>query len=141
MRITRLSLLALGIMAVLASALVAEEGMWPMDKFDTSLFKQMQGLGLELAEDGIYAPGGKGIAYAIVNLGGGTGSFISPKGLILTNHHVAFGALQRASTPDNNILENGFLSDGSATDIQAHGYEASVLISIEDVTNGNIPFG
>jgi len=45
---------------------------------------------------------------AVVNLGGGTGEFVSADGLILTNHHVAFGAIQRASTKEKDYLEKGF---------------------------------
>jgi hypothetical protein len=125
------------IMAImlLSTAAPAEEGMWQLDKFDSELFASMQKLGLELSQEEIYAPGGEGIAYAIVNLGGGTGSFVSPYGLILTNHHVAFGALQRASSEEHNYIEDGFYADRPEKEIQAYGYEARVLISIEDVTD------
>ncbi len=120
---------------LLSTAASAEEGMWQLDKFDAELFASMRELGLELSQEEIFSPGGEGIAYAIVNLGGGTGSFVSPYGLILTNHHVAFGALQRASSEENNYIRDGFYADRSATEIQAHGYEARVLISIEDVSD------
>jgi hypothetical protein len=121
--------------ALLSTAATAEEGMWQLDKFDAELFAHMQELGLELSQEEIYAPGGKGIAYAIVNLGGGTGSFVSPYGLILTNHHVAFGALQRASSEEHNYIDDGFYADRSETELQAHGYQARVLISIEEVSD------
>ena len=120
---------------LLSTAAPAEEGMWQLDKFDAELFARMQELGLELSQEEIYAPGGKGIAYAIVNLGGGTGSFVSPYGLILTNHHVAFGALQRASSEEHNYINDGFYADRSEKELQAHGYEARVLISIEEVSD------
>ena len=120
---------------LLSTAAPAEEGMWQLDKFDAELFARMQELGLELSQEEIFAPGGEGIAYAIVNLGGGTGSFVSDYGLILTNHHVAFGALQRASSEENNYIRDGFYADRSETEIQAHGYEARVLVSIEDVSD------
>ena len=120
---------------LLSTAAPAEEGMWQLDKFDAELFARMQELGLELSQEEIFTPGGEGIAYAIVNLGGGTGSFVSDYGLILTNHHVAFGALQRASSEENNYIRDGFYADRSETEIQAHGYEARVLVSIEDVSD------
>jgi len=120
---------------LLSTAAPADEGMWQLDKFDAELFARMQELGLELSQEEIYAPGGKGIAYAIVNLGGGTGSFVSPYGLILTNHHVAFGALQRASSEEHNYIDDGFYADRSEEELQAHGYEARVLISIEEVSD------
>ncbi|MBN1165307.1 MAG: S46 family peptidase [Candidatus Krumholzibacteriota bacterium] len=134
MRFRALPVLLTAMLLALSPAVFAEEGMWQMDKFDSQLFQKMRGLGLELSQQEIYSPRGKGIAYAIIQLGGGTGSFVSPRGLILTNHHVAFGALQRASTADNNLIENGFYADSIEKDIEAPGYEARVLISIKDVT-------
>ncbi|MBD3178256.1 MAG: hypothetical protein GF417_00910 [Candidatus Latescibacteria bacterium] len=113
----------------------SEEGMWQLDRLDGDLLKEMQNLGLKLSGDQIYEPGGKGIAYAIVDLGGGTGSFVSDKGLILTNHHVAFTALQRTSSVESNFIEEGFYAESYDKEIQAPGYEASILISIDDVTD------
>lgn len=113
----------------------AEEGMWQLDKFNDDLFKQMKNLGLELSQDEIYTSDGGGIASAIVNLGGGTGTFVSGKGLILTNHHVAFGALQRTSSTESNFIEEGFYADSYDKEINAPGYRASILISIEDVSD------
>ncbi|MBN2184493.1 MAG: S46 family peptidase [Candidatus Krumholzibacteriota bacterium] len=130
-----LSILAAVVVLSGSSAIMAEEGMWQLDKFDKDLFKQMQTAGLELSQDEIFKAGGSGIAYAIVDLGGGTGSFISSTGLILTNHHVGFTALQRASTTDNNFIENGFYAGSTGKDIRAEGYQAKVLISIKDVTD------
>ncbi|MGM0483314.1 MAG: S46 family peptidase [Candidatus Krumholzibacteriota bacterium] len=113
----------------------AEEGMWQLDRLDGELMSKMKGLGLKLSGDEIYEPGGGGIAYAIVDLGGGTGSFVSDRGLILTNHHVAFTALQRTSSVESNFIEEGFYADSYDKEIQAPGYEASILISIQDVTD------
>ncbi|MDD3642153.1 MAG: S46 family peptidase [Candidatus Krumholzibacteria bacterium] len=126
---------ALCAVLVLAAPAAAEEGMWQLDTFDASLYAKMQGLGLELTQEQLYAPGGKGIAYAIVNLGGGTGSFVSPYGLILTNHHVAFGAIQRASGEGRNYIEDGFYADRPENEVKAEGYEARVLVSITDVSD------
>jgi hypothetical protein len=95
----------------------------------------MKDLGLMLSQDEIYTPSGEGIASAIVNLGGGTGSFVSNKGLILTNHHVAFTALQRASSTESNFIEEGFYADSYDKEIKAPGYRASILLSIEDVSD------
>ncbi len=100
---------------------------------------QMSGLnlaaqGLKMNPDDLYQKDGTGLMSAIVNLGGGTGEFVSADGLILTNHHVAFGALQRASTKEADYIKNGFLAPTRAEEIQAPGSTADVLIGYEDVT-------
>jgi len=90
--------------------------------------------GLEMSADDLYKADGTGLMSAVVDLGGGTGSFVSSKGLIFTNHHVAFGALQRASDPEHNYLKNGFLANNFNEEIKALGYTAGVLISYREVT-------
>jgi hypothetical protein len=55
---------------------------------------------------------------AIVSLGGGTSEFVSSQGLILTNHHVAFGAIQRASSEENDYIQNGFIAWTKEEEIQ-----------------------
>jgi len=131
----RFRILALAITLFAApAALVADEGMWPIDMVDKLPWAELKKMGLELRPDQIYDGNGHGLAYAVVSLGGGTGSFVSPNGLILTNHHVAFRAIQRASTPEHNYIEDGFYAATLADEIQAPGYSASVLAGVEDVT-------
>ncbi|MEJ2722264.1 MAG: S46 family peptidase, partial [bacterium] len=77
------------------SPVMAEEGMWMLNKLDQCPFDKWKAEGLEVGPEEIYNPKGPDLADAVVQIGGGTGSFVSPNGLILTNHHVAFGALQR----------------------------------------------
>jgi len=126
-------LIAAIILAVPAM-LLAEEGMWPIDQLDKLPWKDLRTMGLQLQPKQIYDGNGAGIAYAIVSLGGGTGSFVSPNGLILTNHHVAFQALQRTSTAEHNYIANGFNAASFEEEIPAPGYRAYVLLSVEDVT-------
>jgi hypothetical protein len=110
---------------------VADEGMWlPHQMSGLSLTAQ----GLKMNPDDLYKKDGTGLMSAIVNLGGGTGEFVSADGLILTNHHVAFGALQRASTKEADYIKNGFLAATRAEEIQGPGSSADVLIGYEDVT-------
>ncbi|MDD4858491.1 MAG: S46 family peptidase, partial [Candidatus Krumholzibacteria bacterium] len=122
------------IILVVPLALMADEGMWPIDNLDKLPWKDLQTMGLKLSPGQIYDGKGGGIAYAIVSLGGGTGSFVSPSGLILTNHHVAFQALQRTSTAEHNYIVDGFNAGTLEEEIPAPGYRAYVLLSIEDVT-------
>ncbi|MBN2207585.1 MAG: S46 family peptidase [Candidatus Aminicenantes bacterium] len=120
-------------MLILAAALAvsADEGMW--------LPHQIKGLalesqGLRMNPDDLYKKDGTGLMSAIVNLGGGTGEFVSPDGLILTNHHVAFGAIQRASSKEKDYIQDGFYAPARADEISAPGYIADVLLGYEDVT-------
>ena len=128
------ALLFAALVLAVPAALVADEGMWPIDQLDKLSWKDLQSMGLRLSANEIYDGKGRGVAYAIVSLGGGTGSFVSPNGLILTNHHVAFGALQRTSTAEHNYIADGFNAATLEEEIPAPGYRASVLLSIDDVT-------
>jgi hypothetical protein len=118
----------------LPAIIVADEGLWPIDNLGKLPWKDLQAMGLQLSPNQIYDASGGGIARAIVSLGGGTGSFVSPNALILTNHHVAFGALQRTSTAEHNYIADGFNAASYEEEIPAPGYRASVLLSIEDAT-------
>ena len=96
---------------VLALALVligsADEGMWmPHQMKDLNL----KALGLQMNPDDLYKKDGTGLMSAVVNLGGGTGEFVSPEGLVLTNHHVAYGAIQRASSKEKDYINHGFMA-------------------------------
>ena len=66
---------------------------------------------------------------------GGSGSFVSPRGLLLTNHHVARGQLQKSSTPQHDYIKNGFYARTLSQEIKSPDLEINVLISTEDVTN------
>jgi hypothetical protein len=123
------------LVAALAVVLVfsasADEGMWmPHQMKDLNL----KALGLEMDPAGLYKKDGTGLMSAVVNLGGGTGEFVSPEGLILTNHHVAYGAIQRASSKEKDYIDLGFLALTRAEEIPAQGYQAGVLLGYEDVT-------
>jgi hypothetical protein len=109
----------------------ADEGMWmPHQMKDLKL----QEKGLMMDPSDLYKTDGTGIMSAIVYLGGGTGEFVSSDGLILTNHHVAFGALQRAATKEKDTIKEGFIAWTREEEIPARGYIADVLLGYEDVT-------
>jgi len=110
----------------------ADEGMWTMDQID-KLDLQKKGLKIPLEE--VYNPDGTSLFNAIVKLGGGTSEFVSSNGLILTNHHVAYGAVQRASTQGTDYLTNGFLANSLEEEIQAPGSSAMIIDEIKDVTD------
>jgi hypothetical protein len=120
------------VLVVLHSSLVADDGMWMPHQMK---MLNLENEGLKMNPDDLYKEDGTGLMSAVVNLGGGTGSFVSEKGLILTNHHVAFGALQRASDPEHNYLQEGFLAKSYSEEIPAPGNVARVLISYNNVTD------
>lgn len=119
---------------LIASLSYSEEGMWLPNDLPEDIIKDMQAKGLELNAKQLYNENGTGIVNAVVSLGGGTGSFVSPAGLIITNHHVAYRAVQRLSTAENNYIEKGFLAKTKSEEQPAYGYNAYVILSIKDVT-------
>lgn len=118
--------------AGVTSRSLADEGMWmPHQMKDLNL----KDLGLKMNPDDLYKKDGTGLMSAVVDLGGGTGGFVSREGLILTNHHVVFGALQRASTEKKDRIKNGFIAWDKGEEISAKGYIADVLLGYKKVTN------
>src|SRR5512143_4127810 len=118
---------------VLSLALVAaaDDGMWMPHQMKALALKE---LGLRMDPGELYKTDGTGLMSAVVNLGGGTGEFVSPDGLVLTNHHVAYGAIQRASSKEKDYITDGFLAMVRDQEIPAQGYTVGVLLGYEDVT-------
>lgn len=65
---------------------------------------------------------------------GGSGSFVSPNGLVLTNHHIALSELEKISTPQKNYVEDGFYAPTQADELKCPGLEIDQLVSMENVT-------
>ncbi len=74
------------------------------------------------------------LQLATVRFGGGTGSVVSPDGLVLTNHHIGLSTLQRLSTPEKDLVKNGFLAATRADELKVPNMSLSILQKIEDVT-------
>ncbi len=121
----------------------ADEGMWMIHAIDSALEKKMQERGLELAAGEIYnadAPGAT-IADAVVSMEFGcTGSIISDQGLLITNHHCAYGDIHRLSTPQHNYLEEGFWAMRSDEEVNITGKKVYSLKRVLDVTDEVISF-
>ena len=111
-----------------AGRLPADEGMW--------LFNDVPNERLE--QDHGFTPSAgwlERLQQAAVRFNsGGSGAFVSADGLVLTNHHVAASSLQKLSSPDRNLAQDGFLARSQAEEIPCLDLELNVLASIEDVT-------
>ena len=117
-----------------ALTLTAKEGMFRLDNITPAMANDMKALGCQFDPADIWKPGTKCLAMAVVNLGGGTGSFVSADGLIITNHHVAFGAAQSLSSPEHNYIHDGFLARSRPEEIPAPGYNVKIMTGFNNVT-------
>ena len=121
------------LLAILLAAVVfggvprAEEGFWPYNSIPKAAIKAKYGFTVTDAWL-------NHLQSASVKFPGGTGSIVSPNGLVLTNHHIALGSLQRLSTPDKDLVKNGFYAPTNADELKVPGMTLRVLQSIEDVT-------
>ena len=128
---------ALLIASLLISPLssLADEGMWLPDSVSKLPLTEMKKRGFELKPEDIYSLTKPSLKDAIVQISvGGTGSFVSPEGLILTNHHMVFAAVTRASTAEKDYINNGFLAKSRAEEIPAQGYSIKITQDFKDVT-------
>ena len=112
--------------------LLAEEGMYPLSEIHKLNLKAK---GFKITAKDIYNPNGISLVDASVNVGGCSASFISDEGLIITNHHCVFGAVQQASTVQNDYVRNGFIARGREQEIPAKGLTARIIDSYRDVSN------
>lgn len=109
-----------------------EEGMFPLSEIHKLDLKKA---GLRIEQNEVYNPNGISLVDALVNVGGCTGSFVSNEGLIITNHHCAFSAVQLASTPEHDYLNEGFVAKSHEQEIEAKGLTCRITDSYEDVSD------
>jgi len=119
------------ILFLLPALLFAAEGMYLLDAIPE---KSARKAGMKLKASQIYSPDRVSLSDAIVRISGGSGSFVSPEGLVVTNHHVGFRAIQELSTPENNILEEGYYARTRDMELYADGYRVIVTLDFTDVT-------
>lgn len=127
----RLTLLCAGLLA--AMPVLAVEGMWTPEQLP-EISQALTRAGLKLDPTTLSDLRGQPMG-AVVSLGGCTASFVSPKGLVVTNHHCAYGSLQLNSTPENHMLRDGFIA-ASLADEPSAGPGARIWVTedISDVT-------
>jgi hypothetical protein len=120
--------LTLGLAAVaFGVAPRADEGFWPYNSIPKAAIKAKYKF--DVTDAWL-----NHLQLATVRFGGGTGSVVSPDGLVLTNHHIGLGTLQRLSTPEKDLVKNGFYAATLADELKVPGMTLRVLQGIEDVT-------
>ncbi|HXK12037.1 MAG TPA: S46 family peptidase [Vicinamibacteria bacterium] len=133
MRTCRRRLLLLAGLVACAPPLAADEGMW-MPQQIPALAQKLRALGFEGDPSAFADLTGQPMG-AIVSLGGCTASFASPEGLIVTNHHCVQGSLQYNSTPQRNLLVDGYLAKTREEELSnGPGSRVLVTVSVKEVT-------
>lgn len=129
----RFLLFALAVSVSLSAA--ADEGMWLPSLIGTRI-KDMRSKGFRLSAEDIYSINKASLKDAIVLFGGGcTGELVSDQGLLLTNHHCGYGAIQKLSSLEHDYLTDGFWAMNRAEELPAEGLEVKFLVRMEDVTD------
>jgi hypothetical protein len=126
----------LSIILLLNITLKADEGMWLLSLIKEFNIEKMQEMGCELSAEEIYSVNQTSMKDAIVIFGRGcTGEVISDQGLVLTNHHCGYGAIQQHSTPEADYLKDGFWAMTAEEEIPTPDLAVTFLISLKDVSD------
>ncbi len=113
------------------SSLMSEEGMLPLSEIHNLDLKSK---GFQLDAKELYNPNGVSLIDGIINLSGCTASFVSNDGLMLTNYHCAFRAIQSVTTKEQDYLRNGYSARDRSEEVQAKGYTVRINESYKDVS-------
>jgi len=117
------------------SLIHADEGMWMLNKLNDANWKRMRELGFQLSPEQLYNTVEPSLKDAVVIFGGGcTGITVSDNGLIFTNHHCGYGAIQSQSSVEHNYLRDGFVAQSQEEEISIPRLSVYYLIETVDVT-------
>lgn len=122
----------------------AVEGKWTPEQVLEHDPRWLRELGLQIPPEKLWSREGGGLLEAAVKIEGCSGGFISPRGLVITNHHCAFGILQQHSTPERDLITHGFLAHAPAEELPGAGIHVTVPHRSTDVTaevEGAVPSG
>jgi len=144
----RLNLLITLLILFLGSSMRADEGMWLPIFVERLNYVDMQKMGLHLTAEEIYSINNSSMKDAIVGLGNGsqpggffcTAEVVSDQGLLFTNHHCGFDAIQKHSEIGHDYLTDGFWAMSKEEELPNEDLSATFFIRMEDVTDSIIPF-
>lgn len=121
---------------VAAGQVYADEGMWVMKELNKLNLARMAELGFVPSVDKLYSETDPCVANAVVIFGGGcTGITVSNEGLIFTNHHCGFGAIQQLSSVEHDYLKDGFVSQNKEAELPVPGLSVRYLRETVDVSD------
>ena len=136
-------LLSLVVAVCITFSAMADEGMWLLPYIKKMNEKDMKAHGCKLKAEDIYSAEKSSLKDAIVIFGGGcTGEIVSPNGLLFTNHHCGYDAIQKLSSVEHDYLKDGFWAMNNSEELPAEGLSVKFVRQIFDVTAdilGNIP--
>ena len=128
------AILLTALTAIAAPKARADEGMW-LPSLISSRIDDMRAKGFQLTAEDIYSINKASLKDAVVLFNGGcTGELVSGEGLLLTNHHCGYGAIQSLSSVEHDFLKNGFWARSRAEELPAPGLEVRFVRRIADVT-------
>ncbi len=114
----------------------ADEGMWMLNRIDQQTADVMKGLGLQLSPLELYNPEGESLKDCVVDFCDFcSGVVVSPEGLVFTNHHCGFSGIQKLSTPEDDILKNGFAAKSYEEERPVQGFFVRFLDRTEECTS------
>ncbi len=121
------------IFLLVAGVAKADEGMWMLNNIDSKTASVMKELGLQLTPQELYNPDGVSLKDAVVDFGDFcSGVVVSPNGLVFTNHHCGYSSIQKLSTPEDDILKNGFVARSYKQERPVEGLFVRFLQRTED---------
>jgi len=130
-----MKIIKLLVLLISFSVSAQQGGMWIPSLLKGMNETEMKSLGGKLSAEDIYSVNNSSLKDAIVHFNGGcTGEIISPKGLLLTNHHCGFGQIQSHSSVEKDYLKEGFWAMSLEEELPNENLEVTFIVSIEDVT-------
>ena len=117
------------------NAVRADEGMWMLPLVEKLNIQKMNGMGCVLTAEEIYSENQTSLKDAVIVFGRGcTGVMVSNQGLLFTNHHCGYGAIQQLSKVEHNYLRDGFTAEQLSDELYCRGLTVKFLVRVEDVT-------